>query len=111
MYANLIENHPDGIGKHIEVCHNRTFTDAEVIESFSIGEMPFYISHSNERYAVILGSDLVLNKLVEGEVPTIHRASEIINELNYYVDKTLAFLNFEKSKTLIYPIGLASDQN
>ena len=115
---NLLNNNPDGLGKHISVEIEKRFTEQEIITIYSLGELPFYFEYNNTIYAVEVGGDIILNLLEPygykdeyGDNPTIacvpdlDTASKVINNISWYLDQMYAYLNIDKNHITVQLIG------
>ena len=115
---NYMTSHQDGLDKHIHVTTDKLFTEAEVVELYTIGCIPLYIRLPNQLpMAVVLGGDLVLDSLDDSgdgngsteqqPVPTVQKVSEALNSprLSYYLDQIYAHLKIKRDTFDLMLIG------
>lgn len=117
-YPNYMTSHQDGLDKHIHVTTDKRFTEAEVVELYTIGCIPLYIRLPDQLpLAVVLGGDLVLDSLDDSgdgngstelqPVPTVQKVSEALNTLglSYYLDQIYTRLNLKRDTLELMLIG------
>lgn len=105
---NLLEKHPEGLGKQIEVYQLNPpgyKVDGYFFkENISNGRLPFMASYNNkEVYLIILGSELVQHLPHEFDVDFAKKKINV--ELNSYVQQIWAYLNLDPLALYIQPIG------
>ena len=117
-YPNYMTSHQDGLDKHIHVTRDKRFTEAEVVELYTIGCIPLYIRLPDQLpLAVVLGGDLVLDSLDDSgdgngsteqqPVPTVQKVAEALKSpgLSYYLDQIYTRLNLKRDTLELMLIG------
>lgn len=103
---NLLKDHPDGLGKHIEVQKTQyVLTEQDVKEYFMLGCVPFYFRYREETYVVIVGSDLILDNIDETRPPTIEEANIILHKMDYWLKQMYTYLNIPEKEIQFFVIG------
>lgn len=98
MYSltNLLKDHPDGLGKHVEVYHGHILNESNVYGYFETGSLPYMVVHPKGNFTIILGSDLVLGKLPEYRIPFLNEVNSVYNSLHFYTDQIYHYLGLDK---------------
>ncbi len=93
---NLIDNHPDGLGKHIQVIPAVVVHENELLDFFMCHEIPLWFTNltTNERFFVCIGSDLVHNIPPK---PTLDEVQAKVNELSFYLKQVYTYMNLNEN--------------
>lgn len=93
MFRNVLDKHPDGLGKHIEVYPGVRITQKEFdILTTQMGELPFAIIYEQFCYLIIIGGDIINREFTEP--PTGNIVSSIIEEIKPYLNQVYKYLKF-----------------
>lgn len=102
--VNLLDNHPDGLGKHIKVYRELMITEEEVKGYWDIDYLPLYIEYKGYRYLTIIGSDLLVNFEFQNPLP-IELAVSMVHGSSFYLDQVYEFLGWDKKFVHLAIIG------
>lgn len=99
--SNLLDSHPDGLGKHIRVYmgmqQNQEFTEIAIRECIADGGLPYFVEHQGILYYVEIGSDLVLEERMDFSTPQV--VHDKLRSLDFYVDQIYAYLGITDGST------------
>lgn len=104
---NLLKGHPEGLAKHINIrpFEDMAFVDIQKdIESYyEIDYIPFFATHKDIRYYIVLSSDLVHDV---PENPSVDWCVGKINELSFYTSQIWEYLKWDKEDVTIHIPGV-----
>lgn len=97
--VNLLDSHPDGLGKHIRAYTGmrEEFAEAEILDCIANGGLPYFVEQRGILYYVELGSDLVLEEHLDFTNPQTVR--DKLSSLDYYADQAYAYLGITEGYT------------
>ena len=105
---NLLEQHPEGLGKHIEVYQlnppGYKIDGYFFKENISNDRLPFMFSYNNKDvYLVILGSDLVHHLPYQFDIEFVQQKINV--ELNSYIKQIWEYLKLDPAALYVQLIG------
>lgn len=105
---NLLQKHPDGLGKQMTVTPGiHSLGKHEIREFIENGDIPFYLydhtpGNPHDGYIVILDSDIVGTMDNVGVAAMAHR----ISELSFYTDQMFDYLGIQKEDSALLYTGI-----
>lgn len=108
MIKNLLDDHPEGLGKLITVTPGiHSLGKHEIREFIDKGDIPFYLydhtpGNPHDGYIVILDSDIVGVIESVGVAAMAHR----ISELSFYTDQMYEYLGIQKEDSALLYTGI-----
>ena len=104
---NLLDDHPEGLGKHIEVYpgEGECISEEEVEEYWSLTDIPLFITYKDKRYLFIVGSDLTCGCNPD-RTKSLDTVQDIVNCCMHWIDQALKYLEMDKSKVTFHLIGI-----
>jgi hypothetical protein len=105
--VNLLDGHPEGLGKSIEVYQlnppGYTIDGYFFKENITNDRLPFMVSYDSKVYLIILGSEIV--REVPKEFDVLWASDTVMIRLREYVLSIWHYLNFEPSDIKYQLIG------